>query len=101
MDVRWLGGKPDYMGVIREMDLPDNIDDFRVHYRVSRHLFDILLQMTYESLVSIGTGPHENIPPEKKLLVCLCYLANNQSGRIRNARCKYYHRSNCGCYYGP
>ena len=31
---------PNYMG------LPENIDDFRAHYRETRHLFDILLEMT-------------------------------------------------------
>jgi predicted DNA-binding protein YlxM (UPF0122 family) len=73
---------PNYIGcVIREMGIPENIDDFRVHYRVSRHLFDILLEMTYQSLLVTGSGPHENVSPEKKLLVGLCYLANTQSMR--------------------
>ncbi|KAH3694962.1 hypothetical protein DPMN_082409 [Dreissena polymorpha] len=74
--------EPNYMGsVIREIRIPENIDDFRVDYRVTRHLFDILLEMTYNNLLVTGSGPDENVSPEKKLLVTLCYLANTQSMR--------------------
>jgi hypothetical protein len=73
---------PNYMGsVIQEMGMPENIDDFQVHYRVTRHLFDILLEMTFQNLLATGSGPHENVTPEKKLLVGLSYLANTQSMR--------------------
>lgn len=40
-----------YMDVINEMRIPENIDDFQYHYRVSRHLFDIILGELYGTLV--------------------------------------------------
>jgi hypothetical protein len=39
------------MDVINEMRIPENIDDFQYHYRVSRHLFDIILGELYGTLV--------------------------------------------------
>ena len=71
----------DYKSVIGSMSVPENIDDSRVHYRLSRHLFDVILQDVCPLLLREGSGPFENVSPEKQLLVCLCSLANNQSMR--------------------
>lgn len=71
---------PNYMvSVIREIRIPENMDDFRVHYRVTRHLFNILLETTYQSLITTGSGPRENVSSEKNLLVGLCCLAGSRS----------------------
>ncbi|KAL3856953.1 hypothetical protein ACJMK2_011659 [Sinanodonta woodiana] len=67
--------------VINVMRLPQHFDDFQYHYRVSRHLFDIILGELYDSLLRKGKGTHETVTPGKQLLVGLCYLANNQSMR--------------------
>ena len=32
-----------YMDVINNMLIPENVDDFRYHYRVSRFFFDVIL----------------------------------------------------------
>lgn len=37
--------------VFTEFGLPQNIDDFRVHYRVSRNLFEIILREIYGGLL--------------------------------------------------
>ena len=55
--------------------------DFRVHYRVSRNLFLIILQDIFANLLSVGTGPYDAIEPPKQRLVCLWYLANMSSMR--------------------
>jgi len=70
-----------YMDVINEMRIPENIDDFQYHYRVSRHLFDIILGELYGTLVRNGKGRYETVTPEKQLLVGLSYLSNMQSMR--------------------
>lgn len=59
--------------VFTEFGLPQNIDDFRVHYRVSRNLFEIILREIYGSLLLNGYGPYNAIEPPKQLLVCLWY----------------------------
>lgn len=67
--------------VIHLLDLPENIDDFKYHFRVSRDLFNAVLNDIHPILLRQGTGPEESVEPEKQLLVCLCYLANCQSMR--------------------
>ena len=62
--------------VFNEFGLPQHID-FRVHYRVSRNLFVIILQDIFAN----GTGPYDAIEPPKQRLVCLWYLANMSSMR--------------------
>ena len=57
--------------VFNEFGLPQHIDDFRVHYRVSRNLFEIILQDIFANLLLVGTGPYDAIEPPKQLLsVC-------------------------------
>ena len=70
-----------YMDVINRMRIPENIDDFKYHYRLSRNLFDVILGEVYDILVRKGKGQHETVTPEKQLLVGICYLANTQSMR--------------------
>nr|XP_022311849.1 protein ANTAGONIST OF LIKE HETEROCHROMATIN PROTEIN 1-like [Crassostrea virginica] len=78
----WTPKVSNYMEtVFHEFSIPENIDDFRVHYRVSRHLFEILLQEIYESILLRGTGPQETTQPHKQLLVTLWYLSNMASMR--------------------
>lgn len=67
--------------VFTEFGLPQNIDDFRVHYRVSRNLFEIILREIYGSLLLNGYGPYNAIEPPQQLLVCLWYLSNMSSMR--------------------
>ena len=67
--------------MLNEFGLPQHIDDFRVYYRVSRNLFEIILQDIFANLLLLGTGPYDAIEPTKQLLVCLWYLANMSSMR--------------------
>lgn len=59
--------------VCNEFGLLQNIDNFRLHYLVSRNLFKTLLLKIYESLRLGGTGPYNVKEPQKQLLVCLWY----------------------------
>ena len=70
-----------YMKVINNMQIPENVDDFQYHYRVSRDFFDIILGEFFENLLRKGHGQHETVTPEIQLLVGLCYMANMQSMR--------------------
>ncbi|XP_033730191.1 protein ALP1-like [Pecten maximus] len=63
------------------MDVPQNVDDFRSHFRISRNTFDIILQDIYHSLLLKGKGQHDTVSPDKQLAVCLWYLANQESMR--------------------
>jgi hypothetical protein len=63
--------------VIEQMGIPEHIDDFKVHYRISRDTFYIVL----DTLIRNGKGPHEPVSPEKQLLVCLSFLASPTSMR--------------------
>jgi len=53
------------MEVINNMQIPENVDDFQYHYRVSRDLFDVILGELYETFVRKGQGQHETVSPEK------------------------------------
>ena len=78
----WTPKVTNYMEtVFNEFGLPQHIDDFRVHYRVSRNLFEIILQDIFANLLLVGTGPYDAIEPPKQLLVSLWYLANMSSMR--------------------
>ncbi|XP_071138718.1 uncharacterized protein [Mytilus edulis] len=66
----------DYMAVVGQMAVPQHIDDFKMHYRISRDVFHIILES-----VRGGRGTHDTVSPEKQLLVCVSYLATNQSMR--------------------
>jgi hypothetical protein len=62
--------------VIEQMGIPEHIDDFKVHFRMSRDTFYIVLESIQDTLIRNGKGPHEAVSPEKQLLVCLGYLAS-------------------------
>ena len=76
----WTPKVSNYMEtVFHEVSKPENIDNFRVHYRI---LFEILLQeMYFESILLRGTGPQETTQPHKQLQVTLWYLSNMASTR--------------------
>ena len=82
-----------YMEVINNMQIPENVDDFRYHYRVSRYFFDVILGELFENLLRKGHGQHETVTPEKQLLVGLCYMANMQS--MRTGTCVQFIQVNC------
>lgn len=63
------------------MAVPQHIDDFKMHYRISRDVFHIILESVQDLLIRGGRGPHDTVTPEKQLLVCVSYLATNQSMR--------------------
>jgi hypothetical protein len=67
--------------VIEQMGIPEYIDDFKAHYRMSRDAFYIVLQNIQDTLIRNGKGPHEAVSPEKQLLVCLSYLVSPTSMR--------------------
>ena len=67
--------------VIEQMGIPEHIDDFKVHFRMSRDTFYIVLESIQDTLIRNGKGPHEAVSPEKQLLVCLSYLASPTSMR--------------------
>lgn len=71
----------DYMAVVGQMAVPQHIDDFKMHYRISRDVFHIILESVQDLLIRGGRGPHDTVTPEKQLLVCVSYLATNQSMR--------------------
>ncbi|VDI18195.1 Hypothetical predicted protein [Mytilus galloprovincialis] len=71
----------DYMAVVGQMAVPQHIDDFKMHYRISRDVFHIILESVQDLLIRGGRGPHDTVTPEKQLLVCFSYLATNQSMR--------------------
>ncbi|XP_069131771.1 uncharacterized protein [Argopecten irradians] len=70
-----------YMGVIDDMILPENVDDFKTHYRLSRDMFDCLLERVRDDLIKDFRGGRCPINPDKQLLVFLNYLGNQQSMR--------------------
>lgn len=67
--------------IVGQMDIPEHVDDFKTHFRISRDVFHIVLENINDSLIRAGNGPHQNVPPEKQLLVGLSYLATSQSMR--------------------
>ncbi|XP_062582430.1 uncharacterized protein LOC134244176 [Saccostrea cucullata] len=67
--------------VYPNFEIPENIDDFSAHFRISRNLFEIVLQEVYQTLKLGGTGRYEAITPDRQLLLTLWYLANLSSMR--------------------
>jgi hypothetical protein len=53
--------------VIEQMGIPEHIDDFKVHFRMSRDTFYIVLESIQDTLIRNGKGPHEAVSPEKQL----------------------------------
>lgn len=63
------------------MSDPQHIDDFKVHFRLSRELYMAILNEVFVVLQRNGHGPQANVLPDKQLLVALWYLANTASMR--------------------
>ncbi|XP_021379463.1 protein ANTAGONIST OF LIKE HETEROCHROMATIN PROTEIN 1-like [Mizuhopecten yessoensis] len=63
------------------MILPENVDDFKTHYRLSRNMFDCLLERVRDDLIKDFHGGRNPINPDKQLLVFLNYIGNQQSMR--------------------
>lgn len=67
--------------IVGQMDIPEHVDDFKTHFRISRDVFHIVLENINDSLIRAGNGPHQNVPPKKQLFVVLSYLATSQAMR--------------------
>ena len=63
------------------MSDPKHIDDFKVHFRLSRDLYIVILNEVFVVLQRNGHGPQATVLPDKQLLVALWYLANTTSMR--------------------
>jgi hypothetical protein len=46
------------------MGIPEHIDDFKAHYRMSRDTFYIVLENIQDTLIRNGKGPHEAVSPD-------------------------------------
>lgn len=77
-----------YMQVAGEMTLLQNIDNFKVHYRVTRQTFEIILEEDAADLLHCNVGGATPVPPDRQFLVCLNYVANQHTMR------------NCGHFNG-
>lgn len=69
------------LNVVQLMSDPQHIDDFKVHFRLSRELYMAILNEVFVVLQRNGHGPQANVLPDKQLLVALWYLANTASMR--------------------
>ena len=56
-------------------------DDFRKHFRISRAVFDQILQEIAPTLTTENSGGTEGTTPEKQLLVFIWYMSNLDSIR--------------------
>lgn len=65
---------------VNEM-IDDKFDYFPAHFRVSRHVFEVLLGYVRPRIRSKYVGGHLPLPVDKQLLVFLCYIGNQQSMR--------------------
>lgn len=55
--------------------------DFRMHFRIDRATFEIILQTIAPHLTSNNVSGKEQIPPEKQLLLFIWYISNQESMR--------------------
>jgi hypothetical protein len=55
--------------------------DFRMHCRIDRATFEIILQTIAPHLTSNNVSGKEQIPPENQLLLFIWYLSNQESMR--------------------
>ena len=66
-----------------ELTIPQyNLDDFKLNFRISRHVFERVLQHISPYLLSNHGGGTEHVNPEKMTLVCCWFMANNASIRL-------------------
>lgn len=59
--------------ILGQIDIPEHVDDFRTHSRISTDVFHIVLENCNDSLIRARIGPHQ--------LVSLSNLATSQSMR--------------------
>ena len=69
------------LNVVQLMSDPKHIDDFKVHFRLSRDLYIFILNEVFVVLQRNGHGPKATVLPDKQLLGSLWYLANTTSMR--------------------
>ena len=55
--------------------------DLRMHFRIDRATFEIILQTIAPHLTSNNVSGKEQIPPEKQLLLFIWYISNQESMR--------------------
>lgn len=61
--------------IVGQIDIPEHVDDFRTHSRISTDVFHIVLENCNDSLIRARFGPH-------RLVTCsLSNLATSQSMR--------------------
>ncbi|CAC5368191.1 unnamed protein product [Mytilus coruscus] len=56
-------------------------EDYRVHFRISKDMFDTIHEEIEPKLIFEHRGGNEQITPRKQLLLFLCYMANNETFR--------------------
>lgn len=66
------------LNVVQLMSDPQHIDDFKVHFRLSRELYMAILNEVFVVLQRNGHEPQANVLPDKQPL---WYLANTASMR--------------------
>ncbi|XP_041347129.1 protein ANTAGONIST OF LIKE HETEROCHROMATIN PROTEIN 1-like [Gigantopelta aegis] len=66
-----------YRDVIAEM----TETDFLEHFRVSRHVFEQLLDCVTPHIISNYVGGNEPLPPDQQLSIFIWYIANQESMR--------------------
>lgn len=74
------------MQVAGEMTLLQNIDDFKVHYRVTRQSFEVILEEVAADLLHCNVGGVTRVAPDPQFLVFFNYVTNQHS--MRN--CGYF-----------
>ena len=77
-----------YMNVASDMALLQNVDDFKLHYRVTRQTFEVILCEVATDLLHENVGGASPVAPDRQILVFLNYVTNQHSMR------------NCGHFYG-
>jgi hypothetical protein len=55
--------------------------DFRMHFRIYRATFEIILQTIAPHLTTNNVSGKGQIPPEKQLLLFIRYISNQESMR--------------------
>ncbi|XP_041372770.1 protein ALP1-like [Gigantopelta aegis] len=74
---RSVPGIKGYRDVVAEM----TETDFLEHFRVSRHVFEQLLDYVTPHIISNYVGGNEPLPPDQQLSIFIWYIANQESMR--------------------
>ena len=62
--------------------IDEKSDYFPAHFRVSRHVFEVLLRYVRPKIRSKYVGGHLPLPVDKQLLVFLCYINSNWESAV-------------------